>query len=71
MQVVAFSAPPDPRWRWRIVDYEGQLVEESHETFSTIASAVEQGAKRLRSMEVADRPVPPSSYRSTYRRRIF
>lgn len=69
MQVVAFSAPPDPRWRWRIVDYEGQLVEESHETFPTIASAVEQGAKRLRSMEVADQPVPPS-YRSAYRRPI-
>lgn len=69
MQVVAFSAPPDPRWRWRIVDYEGQLLEESGETFPTIASAVEQGARRLRSMEVADRPVPPS-YRSAYRRRI-
>ena len=70
MQVVAFSAPPDPRWRWRIVDYAGQLVEESHEMFLTIASAVEQGAKRLRAMEIADHPMPLPSYRSPYRRRI-
>jgi hypothetical protein len=36
MQVVAFSTPASPTWRWRIVDYAGQTVEESRETFTSI-----------------------------------
>src|SRR5438034_31318 len=47
MQVVAFSTPMNPHWRWRIVNYAGEVVEESNETFPTIASAVAQGTKRL------------------------
>ena len=55
MQVVAFSTPMNPHWRWRIVN----------ETFSTIASAVAQGTKRLVQMNVVDRSEPVRGYRST------
>ncbi len=41
MQVTAFSTTAAPDWRWRIVNYAGELVEESHETFPTIAGALE------------------------------
>src|SRR5262249_13227091 len=40
MQVIAFSTPSYPDWRWRIVNYAGEVVEESHETFPSIALAV-------------------------------
>ncbi|HVQ74740.1 MAG TPA: hypothetical protein VMT79_04280 [Candidatus Binatia bacterium] len=63
MQVVAFSTPASPTWRWRIVDYAGQTVEESRETFTTIPYAVAEGAKLLARMSVVDRPVPGASYR--------
>jgi hypothetical protein len=65
MQVLAFSTPLDPLWRWRIINFAGELVEESRETFPTIASALEQGSKRLRLMDVVDHSVPPSIHRST------
>ena len=29
MQVVAFSTPTDPSWRWRIVNYAGEVIAES------------------------------------------
>ena len=54
MQVIAFSTPLDPLWRWRILDYKGETVEESRTTFPTIASAVEQGSNRLRQMDALD-----------------
>jgi hypothetical protein len=38
MQVVAVSTPQkDAGWRWRIVDNAGEVVEESLESFPTIA----------------------------------
>jgi len=40
------------------VNYAGEVVEESRETFPTIASAVEHGSKRLRQMDVVDNSVP-------------
>jgi hypothetical protein len=40
MQVMAFSTPAHPGWRWRICDYGGEIIEESHERFLTIATAV-------------------------------
>jgi hypothetical protein len=48
MNVVAFSTPSRPDWRWRIVDYRGETVEESSIGFVTIAKAVAEGTKRLR-----------------------
>ena len=44
MQVTAFSIPARPGWRWRICDYGGATLEESHDHFLTIAAAVAQGA---------------------------
>lgn len=51
MQVTAFSTPTGPEWRWRICDYAGAMVEESHGSFTTIAAAVAQGTLRLKQME--------------------
>lgn len=65
MQVAAFTTPTNPDWRWRIVNYAGEVIEESRETFATIASAVAQGAKRLAELNVVDRPVSFRNPRST------
>jgi hypothetical protein len=46
MQVTAFSTAARPEWRWRICGYGGEIIEESHDHFLTIAAAVAQGAKR-------------------------
>jgi len=64
MQVTAFSTPQQPNWRWRIVNYAGEIVEESRTTFATIALAVQDGTKYLRRLDV-DHSVPPVPYRST------
>lgn len=65
MQVTAFSTPARPDWRWRIVNYAGEMVEESRETFPTIAAAVARGTRRLIEMNVVDRSEPVRGYRST------
>lgn len=57
MQVVAFSTPTRPDWRWRIVNYAGEMIEESHEVFPTIAAAVAAGSRHLGRMNVTDRSV--------------
>ena len=66
MQVVALSTPGNPAWRWRIVSYSGEQVEESREEFRTIAAALAKGAKRLREMNVVDRSVPVPPHRSVF-----
>jgi hypothetical protein len=48
MNVLAFSTPRHPDWRWRIIDYNGEMVEESYTAFPTIAAAVAGGYERLR-----------------------
>jgi hypothetical protein len=58
VNVVAISTPPDPRWRWRIVDQSGETLEESWNSFSTIALAVAAGRERLQIRRGGDRPVP-------------
>jgi len=55
----------ESRWRWRIVNYAGEVIEESSETFVTIASAVAQGTKRLTQMNVVDNSQPVRTFRST------
>ena len=65
MQVAAFSTPTSPDWRWRIVNYAGEVVEESRELFPSIASAVAQGTKRLLQLDVVDHSVPARAFRST------
>ena len=65
-ELVAVSTPARPAWRWRIMNYAGEIIEESHETFPSIAAAVRVGARRLREIDVPDRSSPaPSFYRST------
>jgi len=65
------STPQDgARWRWRIVNYAGEIVEESRDTFATIASAVEHGSKRLAQMGGVDNSVPYGHYRSTRHLRV-
>lgn len=54
MQVVAIRTPMRPDWRWRIVNYSGEMVEESHATFPTIAVAVTEGAARLQEILLLD-----------------
>ena len=66
VQVAAVSTPQDnARWRWRIVNYAGEVLEESRETYPTIASAIEVGAKRLSQMDAVDNSVPFHPHRST------
>ncbi len=65
MNVLAFSTPPNLDWRWRIVNYAGEMIEESQASFPTIAGAVAEGRKRLLEMNSPDRSVPRSFYRST------
>ena len=68
MQVIAFSTPSYPDWRWRIVNYAGEMVEESRETYPSIAVAVAEGNRRLREVDGNDLSVRPSPYRRSYRR---
>ena len=65
MQVTAFSSPASPDWRWRIVNYAGEIIEESRETFTTIASAVAGGTARMISLNVVDHSTPSRHWRST------
>ncbi len=69
VQVGAVSTPQDDsRWRWRIVNYAGEVVEESRDSFPTIASAVEHGSKRLKQMDAVDNSVPMSRTRGRVRK---
>jgi hypothetical protein len=66
MQVAAFCTPVRPDWRWRIVNYAGEMVEESRESFASIAAALSDGHRRLR--ELGDEDMSsraPTFYRST------
>ena len=54
MQVVAFCTPARPEWRWRIVNYSGEMVEESYQTFLSIAAAVTDGTRRMDELSVRD-----------------
>ncbi|MBI2202478.1 MAG: hypothetical protein HYU41_01295 [Candidatus Rokubacteria bacterium] len=66
MQVVAFSTPSRPEWRWRIVNYAGETIEESRETFPSISSAVTEGTRRLQQIDEPDQSVRAQSfYRNT------
>jgi hypothetical protein len=54
MQVLAVSTPARPDWRWRIVNYSGDVVEESRDTFSSIATAVKDGTRRMNELSDED-----------------
>jgi hypothetical protein len=64
MQVVAVATPARLEWQWRIVNYAGEIVEESSRLFPTIATAVAAGVARrneLNMVVVSERPNPSSS----------
>jgi hypothetical protein len=66
VQVVAFSTPSRPEWRWRIVNYAGEMVEESYETFASIALATTEGRRRMNELGVEDLSRPAHAFlRST------
>jgi len=65
VQVTAFSTPAKPEWRWRIVNYAGEVVEESREGFPTISAAVTKGTERLAQLNLVDNSVPARVWRST------
>jgi hypothetical protein len=65
MQVTAFSTPARPDWRWRIVNYAGEIIEESRDTFATIAAAVDRGTKRMKALNIVDRSTAAPYRRST------
>jgi hypothetical protein len=66
VNVLAFSTPHRPDWRWRIVNYAGEVVEESQASFPTIGSALAEGNRRMEDMNTVDRSTRPAYYaRST------
>ena len=69
MNVLAVSTPSQPGWRWRIVNYGGEVMEESSTGFATIAQAVAEGTQHLRRQESRDVSARPSSTLSWRRHR--
>ncbi len=67
MQVIAFATAAESGWRWRIVGYSGEMLEESSRSFPTIASAVADGSERMHEIDTVAPPPPP--YRTTRRNR--
>jgi len=57
MKTVAFSTPDHLGWRWRIVDHDGQTVEESDALFTTLDLALAEGRERLRHHAQRDAPI--------------
>jgi hypothetical protein len=58
MNVFAFSTPRNADWRWRIVDLQGEVLEESPITFPTMGLALAAGTERLEIRRDRDRPPP-------------
>ena len=58
MTVVAFSTSSRPEWRWRLVDYNSQTLEESSSSFPSIADAVAAGTARVQQHADRDRQRP-------------
>lgn len=57
MYVTAFSSPREPRWRWRITDINGAVIEESQDRFETISAALTAGTERLVQVNGDDGPL--------------
>jgi len=58
MNVFAFSTSLTADWRWRIVDLQGDTLEESSSRFRTMAEALAAGAEQLQLRRDRDRPLP-------------
>jgi len=55
MQVTAISTPPCRDWCWRIIGYNGEVVEESSERFPSMAAALSEGKERLGRLNGSER----------------
>jgi len=67
MQVTAFNTPQDPLWRWRIVNYAGEVLAESEEGFASIHAALAHGKKQLATMNVDEsKVVKPLNWRARH-----
>jgi hypothetical protein len=69
MQVMAFSTPSRPEWRWRIVTNDGEIVEESRQQYPSIGDATARGQERLRELDVKDATERTFSLRRNHPRR--
>jgi hypothetical protein len=58
MNVFAVSTSSGGEWRWRIVGYQGETLEESGSRFTTMAEALAAGADQLQVLRDRDRPPP-------------
>jgi hypothetical protein len=58
VNVFAFSTSQASAWRWRIVDLQGQTLEESSARFATLAEALAAGAEQLQRRRDRDHPPP-------------
>jgi hypothetical protein len=61
---MAFCTPAKPQWRWRIVSFSGDIVEESYATFASIATAVTDGHRRVDELHVKELARPQAYSRS-------
>jgi hypothetical protein len=59
VNMFAFSSARAAEWRWRIVDLQGETLEESSTRFPTMAEALAAGTDQLQVLRDRDRP-PPS-----------
>jgi hypothetical protein len=58
MNVLAFCTAHVSEWRWRIVDLQGEILEESSARFPDIAAALAAGTVQLQRLRERDRPLP-------------
>jgi len=58
MNVLAFATARGADWRWRIVDLQGEMLEESSASFPNIAAALTAGTEQLQRLRERDRPLP-------------
>ncbi len=67
MQITAFNTPQDPSWRWRIVNYAGEVVAESPRGFASIHAALAHGKPQLAKMDVDESvAVKPVNWRARH-----
>ena len=58
MNVFAFATSRRSEWRWRIVDLQGEMLEESADRYRTVGEALAAGTQQLVVRRERDRPAP-------------
>ena len=67
MQVTAFNTPQDQSWRWRIVNYAGEVIAESEQGFASIHDALVHGKEHLATLNAdQSQAVKPQSWRARH-----